>query len=424
MDSLKEEQDKIDMITTKYIFQKQIGKNGKKLYSSYMLINKKNNNEEYTLKQVCIKKLKNISNNIDEAKNALRELSILSFIKHPKIIKLIDIIKPEEENFDEVYFVMNKYDFNLKQLIKSKNFDYLNDPKYKNLIKSIIQQILQGLYYLHSCKIIHRNIKPSNILITKNSLVKICDFEFAKCFDDIKYTNDNNTINQINNLDYIAPEMLTNENTGFYNEKVDIWSVGCIMLELYLRVCSYFSFAEKVETQNDHRLDWFNQLKKIFYVIGMPEEKEIERVIRNINYINLIFENMEKTEYPVRDFQELLPQIKDKDALDLLKKLLEFNYKKRISAKEALMHPYFNGLGNRSKKIKIQIYNDNNDCEFKTVENNEDKEEFEEILDNNNICEFNNNMINLNKQYSENEQIIYCKNEIKKCYEIINNKNI
>ena len=247
MESLLEEQDKIDLVTNKYIFKKQIGKNGKNLYLCYMLKMEKDNNEEYEFKSVCVKKLTYISNDEEEAKNALRELSFLSFIRHPKIIKLIDIIKPDEEDFDEIYMVMDKQDYNLKQIIKSKNFDYLNDPKYKNFIKSIIQQILKTLVYLHSSKIMHRNLKPSNILISKNAQIKICDFELARTFKEIKQFKGRNIRNEINNLDYAAPELFSNEESGFYNEKVDLWSVGCIMLELYLRKTSYFSFDEKFE---------------------------------------------------------------------------------------------------------------------------------------------------------------------------------
>ena len=413
MESLLEEQDKIDLVTNKYIFKKQIGKNGKNLYLCYMLKMEKDNNEEYEFKSVCVKKLTYISNDEEEAKNALRELSFLSFIRHPKIIKLIDIIKPDEEDFDEIYMVMDKQDYNLKQIIKSKNFDYLNDPKYKNFIKSIIHQILQALVYLHSSKIMHRNLKPSNILISKNAQIKICDFELARTFKEIKQFKGRNIRNEINNLDYAAPELFSNEESGFYNEKVDLWSVGCIMLELYLRKTSYFSFDEKLENGYDQRWKWFYQLKKIFSVFGMPERKDIERTVRNVIYSDEILEHLEKSEFPVRDFEEIFPQIKDKDALDLLKKLLEFNYKKRISAKEALNHPYFDDLRKKTQNFEIEIYNDNNEFESNILKDEDNNEEFEEILDGNNISEFvNKKMNNLNKEYCENDQILYCQNEI------------
>ena len=370
-EKIKEEQILIDKNKTKYEL--------KNLIKDNIFIGDMKNGDSKI--EVVIKKITGISDDKEEAKHALRELSILSFVKHKGIIKLLDIIIPEQENLDYLYLVTEKKPSDLKVIIKSPNVDNLDDNKNKNFIGFIIYQILSALKYLHSRKIMHRDIKPSNILIDSDSHTFIFDFELARSFKDIKPDNGKLITKEIGTLFYAAPEMLGNEENGGYNEKVDIWAVGCIMAELFIGKCPIFGFDKNSEIKNENKKDkwnWFEQLKKIFSILGRPEDKIIKKVFRNQEVCDNILDHIKEKDYPIKNFNEIFPKIKDENALDLLKKLFEFNYKNRISAEEALKHPFFEYLQFNDKDRKKIEFGNKYELVFnyfKEEENNKDKSE-------------------------------------------------
>ena len=368
-------------------------------------------------KEVIIKKIKGISENDEAAKNALRELSILTFVKHRGILKVLDVIIPEQENLDYLYLVTEKKPDNLKNIIKDPEFNYLKENEKKNYIRFIIHQILCALKYLHSRKIMHRDIKSSNILVDSKSSIFICDFGLARSFKDLNGQNEKLITKGIGTLFYVAPEMLGNEEFGGYNEKVDIWAVGCIMVELFTRKCPFFGYDKNSGIDNKNKKDswnWFEQLKKIFSVFGRPDENVIKRVFRNQCVYDNILENTSEEDYPIKNFDEIFPEIKDEKALDLLQKLFEFNYKKRISAEDALKHPFFEEIQfNEKNRKNIEFKNDNENIfnYFKEMEEENKKNELEGKPN-----EYKLKLV-------EEGQIEYCQNEIKKCYQKFKSKN-
>ena len=367
--------------------------------------------------KVIIKKIKGISVNDQVAKNALRELSILTFVKHRGILKVLDVIIPEQENLDYLYLVTEKKPDNLKNIIKDPEFNYLKENEKKNYIRFIMHQILCALKYLHSRKIMHRDIKSSNILVDSNSSIFICDFGLARSFKDLNGQNEKLITKGIGTLFYVAPEMLGNEEFGGYNEKVDIWSVGCIMVELFTRKCPFFGYDKSSDIKNKIENDnwnWFEQLKKIFSVFGRPDENVIKRVFRNQCVYDNILENTSEEDYPIKNFDEIFPEIKDEKALDLLQKLFEFNYKKRISAEDALKHPFFEEIQfNEKNRKNIEFKNDNEIIfnYFKEMEEENKKNELEGKPN-----EYKLKLV-------EEDQIKYCQNEIMNCYQKFISKN-
>ena len=281
---------------------------------------------------VAIKKISNVYDNPTIGKNVLKKLSILSFVNHPNIIKLQDIVIPERDDYKDIYLIEEYMGSNLERLILSK-YDYKNDEK---LIPFIIYQILEGLHYLHTCKIMHRNIKASNILIDEKGRVKICGFGNAISFDDYENTyrgETNDFISEKGNLTNMAPEFLGSKkkNKSNYDEKIDLWGVGCIMAELYTQIFPFFPSLKNSKSK------WISQISGIFKKLGKPDKTEIPTFASKERTKEIktlyAFKKMEKN--------ELFPNIKDEKVIDLIEKLLCINPQKRITLKEVINHPYF-----------------------------------------------------------------------------------
>jgi len=243
----------------------------------------------------------------------LREISLLRHLgkyNHPNIVKLEDICHSSHRNDREMvlYLVFEHLDQDLNAYLTKCPPPGLGQDK----IKDLMWQILCGLDFLHSHRIVHRDIKPQNILISNNGTLKLADFGLARIYDfNVLLTS------TVVTLWYRAPEVLLGTS---YATPIDIWSCGCILAELYNRTPL---FPGKYET---------DQLAKIFQIIGTPsvaEWPEKSPVLRK-NFVN----------YKTRSFTDLIPEI-DPLALDLLQKMLTFDPQKRITAQAALAHPYF-----------------------------------------------------------------------------------
>ena len=330
---------------------------------------------------VAIKKLSNVYENPTKGKNVLNQISILSFIDHPNVIKLLDIIIQEKDDYQDVYLVEEYYGSNLEKLIFTNYFNYKKDER---IIPWIIYQILMGLNYLHSCKIMHRNIRSSNILIDENGNIKICGFGNAISFDDrenILRGETNDFICEKCFLTYQAPEILASKkkNKNSYDEKMDLWGVGCILAELCTNIIPFFPPLKISKTK------WISQLNGIFKKLGKPSKEEINKFASKERIKDILkFVSFQKME-----IKELFPNVKDENVLDLLNKLLCINPKERICIKEAINHPFFDVI----KDFKES--DDFSDSEKIFV--NEYKEKIEEMEKKNALF---------------NEKILFYKNEI------------
>ena len=187
------------------------------------------------------------------------------------------------------------------------------------LIQSCMLQILAGLHFCHSQLILHRDLKPQNVLIDKTGVVKLADFGLARAFQARKtYTP------EVVTLWYRAPELLLGE--GEYAAAVDLWSTGCILSELTCR---------KPLFPGDSEID---QLFRIFRLLGTPSEQTWPGVTKLDNFQNLF------PRWRPNPLQLALPQLSDVSA-DLLSHLICYNPPKRYSAQDAMEHPFFEGLG-------------------------------------------------------------------------------
>ena len=338
---------------------------------------------------VAIKKLSNVYENPNKGKNVLKQINILSFINHPNVIKLLDIIIPENEDFQDIYLVEEYYGSNLEKVIDS---NYYNLKKDEIVIPWIMYQILMGLNYLHSCKIMHRDIRSSNILIDEKGNIKICGFGNAISFDEhenILKGETNDFISEKCILTYQAPEILASKKKNNYDEKMDLWGVGCILAELYTNIIPFFPPLKISKTK------WISQLNGIFKKLGKPSKEEI-----------LKFASKERTKdilkfvsFPKMEIKDLFPNIKDENVLDLLNKLLCINPKERISIKEAINHPFFDVIKDFKEKDDF--------CDSEKIFVNEYKEKIEEMEKRN--AHFNEQIHFYKNQILNQQQKFLCK---------------
>jgi mitogen-activated protein kinase 1/3 len=185
-----------------------------------------------TGKIYAIKKYANIFKNRILALRTLRELTILRRMKHPKIIKIFDILPPPNINdYNELHVVLEYLPFDLRKLC-SKN-KILNDQQ----IVKIMYQLLIVLKYLSAVKILHRDLKPENILSDNDYNIKLCDFGLARSglkepsFSELKSAKPGPMMtSHVVSRWYRAPEIILMQTK--YDEGIEMWSVGCIMGEL------------------------------------------------------------------------------------------------------------------------------------------------------------------------------------------------
>jgi serine/threonine protein kinase len=265
-----------------------------------------------TGKPCAIKKIENIFEHRSLAKRTLRELILLRQFRHENVLHIDRVMRPRK-NFNNVYFVSELLETDLASVIRSPQD--LTDEH----CQFFIYQTLRGLKYIHSAGVIHRDMKPRNLLVNSNCDLKICDFGLARLHEP--ENNDRCVMsNYIATRWYRAPEVILSRKK--YTKAVDIWAVGCILAELIGRKPIFPG------------IDAFHQIKLIIGVIGTPTE------IKDEESRDFIAKLPKKKKVP---FSELYPTA-SKNACDLLERLLTFDPDERITVEEALRHPYLEEL--------------------------------------------------------------------------------
>jgi len=273
--------------------------------------------------QVAVKKVSNAFEDATDCKRMLREMRLLQHFQHENVLSLRDIMLPPPgkiENWKDVYLVTELLDTDLHYIIHSKQ--QLTDDH----IQYFVYQILRGLKAVHSAKVLHRDLKPGNLLVNKNCDLKICDFGLARGVEPGQSGSQQLTEYVVTRW-YRAPELLVENDT--YDEGIDIWSVGCILAEFLGRKAIFPG------------RDYLQQLRLIIEALGPPSESDLS-IIQNPQAVEYI-KRLPKS--PPVPFTKLYPNASE-SAIDLLGKMLQFDPRKRISASQALEHPYLLALHN------------------------------------------------------------------------------
>uniref|UniRef100_A0ACD6ACH9 Uncharacterized protein n=1 Tax=Avena sativa TaxID=4498 RepID=A0ACD6ACH9_AVESA len=170
-----------------------------------------------TNEKVAIKKISDVFDSRKDAVRTLREVKLLGHLRRENVILLKDVMMPvRRRSFKDVYLVTELMDTDLDQIINS------SQPLSNDHCQYFLFQLLRGLKYVHSAGILHRDLKPGNLLVHTNSDLKICDFGLART----NSTNGQPMTEYVVTRPYRAPELLLGcEN---YGASVDVWSVGCI----------------------------------------------------------------------------------------------------------------------------------------------------------------------------------------------------
>jgi len=242
---------------------------------------------------------------------ALRELRILQMCHHPNIVNLKQVVTGTKVN--SIFLVFEYVEHDVARLV-----DNMRSPFTEAEIKCLILQLLEAVAFLHEHCVTHRDLKLSNLLLNNRGRLKLCDFGLARFFKPHSlgpYTP------RVVTLWYRAPELLLG--AVDYSCAVDMWALGCILGELLLNEPL---FPGKTEIQ---------MLELVSRRIGSPNQR-IWPGLAHLPHSQLL-------KLPTQPYNQLKSQFPHlaPEGLDLLNALLTYDPNKRITASEALRHPYW-----------------------------------------------------------------------------------
>jgi len=291
-----------------YVVQKKLGAGGFGMVASAM--------DARTGDMVAVKRVKEAFKDVINCKRALREIRMMkAFQTHENIVSLRDIMLPERSDggWTDLYLVMDLMDTDLHFIIHSKQSLSCGH------IVWFTYQMMRGLKAIHSANIVHRDIKPGNLLVNANGDLRIADLGLARTVDDALPKQ--HLTEYVVTRWYRAPELVAQNSQ--YDNAVDMWSAGLVVAECLGRSCLLPG------------KDYLHQMRLIVQLVGTPSEADLAvlqdpmaaEYVRRLPHAN-----------PAR-FASLYPHA-ETQAIELLEQLLVFDPSQRLTAARALCTPY------------------------------------------------------------------------------------
>ncbi|KAJ8968832.1 hypothetical protein NQ317_005300 [Molorchus minor] len=282
----------------------KLAKAGEGTYGVVYKAKNKLTGKNVALKSIKLEKFYNKGEGVPAT--AIREITLLKGLRHSSIVELLDVM----QSTDKLYLVFEYLDLDLKR--------YLDNTRYsmeKELVRSYMKQLVEALAYMHSHRILHRDLKPQNMLVDKEGHIKLADFGLSRSFSlpSKTYTH------EVVTMWYRAPELLLGGK--LYCTGIDIWSLGCIMAEMLMKRAIF---------PGDSEID---QLYRIFKILGTPSEEIWEGVSQYPDF-KLSFPKWR----PI-SLRELI-NFHDPEEEEFLKYMLIYDPSKRKTAKELLKMNY------------------------------------------------------------------------------------
>ncbi|KAI5949452.1 CTK1 [Candida theae] len=262
---------------------------------------------------VAVKKLRLESEREGFPITAIREIKLLQSFDHPNIVGLLEMMV--EHN--QIYMVFDYMDHDLTGLLTHPELELQECHR-----KFIFKQLMEGLDYLHEKRIIHRDIKGSNILLDNLGNLKIADFGLARTMKILGEGEVADFTNRVITIWYRPPELLLGATD--YGREVDIWGVGCLLIELYTKMAAF------------RGMDEISQLSKIFNILGTPTLESWPQIDK-LPW----FEILKPKINIASKFEQKYSDVMTVEAFKLAEKLLALNPKGRPAAHEALQDEYF-----------------------------------------------------------------------------------
>jgi cyclin-dependent kinase len=266
---------------------------------------------------IALKKIRLEAEDEGIPSTAIREISLLKELQHPNIVRLYDVVHTERK----LTLVFEFLDQDLK-----KYLDICDSGLDLPILKSFLYQLLTGVAYCHHHRVLHRDLKPPNLLINREGQLKLADFGLARAFGIPvrSYTH------EVVTLWYRAPDVLMGSRK--YSTPVDIWSVGCIFAEMANGRPLVAGTSEA------------DQLDRIFRLLGTPKLPDYPGIVDLPEYSP----DLPPYPPPRNGLASLVPTL-DTEGIDLLSLMLQYDPARRITAQAALEHPFFYEMTGRAR---------------------------------------------------------------------------
>eukprot|EP01022_Parablepharisma_sp_SALTPOND_P031620 TRINITY_DN809_c1_g1_i1.p1 TRINITY_DN809_c1_g1~~TRINITY_DN809_c1_g1_i1.p1 ORF type:complete len:351 (+),score=27.54 TRINITY_DN809_c1_g1_i1:2751-3803(+) len=262
---------------------------------------------------VALKKIFDAFQNATDSQRTFREIMFLQELAgHENIVRLLDVIKAENDR--DIYLVFDYMETDLHAVIRANILEEIHK-------QYIVYQIMKCLKYMHSADLLHRDLKPSNVLLNSECHVKVADFGLARSIHAKNKDSAPVLTEYVATRWYRAPEILLGSTK--YTKGVDMWSLGCIIGEMYLGKPMFPGTST------------LNQIERVLEVTGRPTKEDAMSI--QSPQAGAIIDSLKVTRR--RNLKDMLPSL-GPEGLDFVKRMLQFNPNKRLTVEQALRHPY------------------------------------------------------------------------------------